>query len=131
VCASGTPSFLNAAVAVTTALPPQQLKNDVLRPIEARLGRKRTGDRNAPRRIDIDIAMIENLVVRDDAGGLEVPDPDIERYAHLAFPLRDLAPDARHPVLDKTLAQLADALGPVEGIHVRGDVDLDLALEIR
>jgi 2-amino-4-hydroxy-6-hydroxymethyldihydropteridine diphosphokinase len=131
VNAPGTPSFLNAAVAVTTALPPHILKHDVLRPIETRLGRKRTGDPNAPRRIDIDIAMVEDLVVRDSAGGLEVPDPDIGRYAHLAFPLRDLAPDARHPVLDKTLAQLADALGPVEGVHARDDVDLTLGLTDR
>ncbi|MFV1988774.1 MAG: 2-amino-4-hydroxy-6-hydroxymethyldihydropteridine diphosphokinase, partial [Gemmatimonadota bacterium] len=131
VGAPDSPAFLNAAVAVTTALPPDVLKRDVLRPIEARLGRQRTANSNAPRTIDIDIAMVGDLVLRDEARSIEVPDPNIARYAHLAFPLRDLAPDVRHPALQRTLGQLADALGTVDGIRVREDVDLNAALSDR
>jgi 2-amino-4-hydroxy-6-hydroxymethyldihydropteridine diphosphokinase len=127
VGAPHTPTYLNAAVAIRTSLSPAALKREVLRPIEARLGRERTSDPNAARTIDIDIALVGDLVLREP--GLQVPDRNIDRHAHLAFPLRDLDPDARHPLLDRSLAELAAALSTSEGIHVREDVDLGQVLE--
>lgn len=131
VGAPHTPTYLNAAVAIRTDLSPEALKRDLLRPIEARMGRVRTNDRNAPRPIDIDIALVEDLVTRDGRSSVDAPDPDIERYAHLAFPLRDLDPAWRHPVLGRSLGDLADALVGTAGIGVREDIDLNLALERR
>ena len=131
VGAPETPMFLNAAVAVTTDRPPDTLKDAVLRPIETRLGRRRTQDANAPRTIDIDIALAGDLVTTGAAGEPEIPDPDIARLAHVAFPLRDLAPDLRHPLLGRTLGELAAALEPAEGIAVRDDIDLSVAVRSR
>lgn len=82
------PDFLNAAVALETALDPDALRERVLRPIEASLGRVRGPDRNAPRPIDLDIAAVDALV--DPARG--IPDPEIPARAHLALPLADVAP---------------------------------------
>lgn len=127
VGAPGSPRFLNAAVAVRTALPAGELKFSVLRPIEARLGRVRTSDPNAPRTIDIDIALIPSVVVEDgelEARGMEVPDPEIARRAHLALPLRDLAPEIVPPGCDRTLAGLAARLEESADIRVRDDVTL-------
>lgn len=125
--APGTPTFLNAAVAARTDLPPHELKYRVLRPIEARLGRERSTDPNAPRTIDIDIAMIGDLEIADEALAIRIPDPDIPRFAHLAFPLRDLDPALRHPVFDATLAEIAGSLS-ADGIVPRPDIDLEQEL---
>ena len=60
--APGTPRFLNAAVRLRCSLPLASLKR-LLRRIEADLGRVRDADRNAPRTIDLDIAMAGDRVV--------------------------------------------------------------------
>lgn len=101
------PPFLNAAVLVETRLTPWQLKHDVLRTIESRLGRIRRADKNAPRPIDLDIALYGDLVVMDPMTGILLPDPEITTRAHIALPLADLEPGRRHPVSGQTLAEIA------------------------
>ena len=120
VGAPGAPPFLNAAVAVVTALPLVALRDGVLRPLEAELGRMRGADRNAPRPIDLDVAFAGDLVVRDPASGLEVPDPEIVARAHLALPLADLAPEAVHPLDGRTLAAIAAGFAGATGVRVVG-----------
>lgn len=124
VDAPGTPDFLNAAVLVRTLLPPARLKHRILRPLETRLGRVRVEDSHAPRTIDIDIAVIGGLRIDDPETGLSVPDPGIARLAHLAFPLRDIAPLLVLPGVGVTLAELARRLEPGCGIRLREDLDL-------
>lgn len=126
VGAPGSPRFLNAAVAIRTPLPPGELKFGVFRPIEARLGRVRTSDPNAPRTIDIDIALVDGVRFVDEELEIEVPDPEIARRAHVALPLRDLAPDLVPPGLDVSLTDLARRLEPGSDIRVREDVRLDV-----
>ena len=116
----GTPRFLNAAVRVRTDRAPLALKLEVIRPLERRLGRVRTGDPNAPRTIDIDIAAVEGVVVV--GGDLLLPDPDIVSRAHLALPLADVAPGFRHPTEGLTLAEIATRFGDEPGIAKRHDV---------
>lgn len=101
------PPFLNAAVIVATQLAPWQLKHGVLRTIESRMGRIRRADRNAPRTIDLDIAMYGDLVHMDPMRGILLPDPGITTHAHVALPLADLDADHLHPVTRQTLAQIA------------------------
>lgn len=122
VGAPETPRFLNAAVCVLTDRSPSELKFDIIRPLEARLGRIRTGDSNAPRTIDIDIAAFGDLVVRDDDAGLEIPDPGISRWAHLALPLRDVAPTFRHPVEEVSLEEIGRRFDDTPGVRVRADL---------
>lgn len=113
--ASG-PPFLNAAVWIETDLAPADLKRGVLRPIEAALGRVRSEDKNAPRPIDLDIALWDGGVVEDAAESLVVPDPDILRWPHVAVPLADVAPLWVHPVDGRTLAAIAAGLGGSGGV---------------
>lgn len=124
VGAPDTPPFLNAAVLVRTSLPPHRLKLEILRPLEARLGRVRTSDPNAPRTIDIDIALVEDLSLCDPEAGILVPDPDIPRCAHLALPLADLSGALRHPAFGRTLAELASGFAEDPGIRERRDLRL-------
>lgn len=124
VGARGAPWFLNAAAAITTDLGPRELKFDVLRPLESRLGRRRSADRNAPRTIDLDIALYGGTIVEDCSAGLDIPDPEILTSAHIALPLADLEPDMPHPVTGQPLREIAAklAIGPV----VRPVVGLEL-----
>ena len=112
------PMFLNAAARITTALSPQDLKYGVLRPLEKRLGRRRSADRYAPRTIDLDIALFGSLVIDDPAHGLVIPDPEIATCAHLALPLADLEPSFRHPVSGEMLSELAAAFADSESIRL-------------
>jgi 2-amino-4-hydroxy-6-hydroxymethyldihydropteridine diphosphokinase len=86
---SGGPPFLDGVVEVSTTLPPRALKLDVLRRIEAQLGRRRGADRYAPRTIDLDLLLYGDRVETD---GLVLPDPDIAARPFLALALFELAP---------------------------------------
>jgi len=121
------PDYLNAAVALDTPLDPDALRERVLRPIEAALGRVRGPDRNAPRPIDLDIAAVGALL--DPERG--IPDPEIPARPHLALPLADIAPGWREPRTGLPLARLAARLAEEPGIALdpldlpgpRGTVD--------
>ena len=115
------PNFLNAAALIETDLTAAELKARVLRVIEQDMGRVRTDDKNAPRTIDLDIALFGNQVL--DLGPRHIPDPDILRYPHMAIPLADLASTMRHPEDGRTLQEIAQSL-PASGLVFRPDVVL-------
>jgi len=124
VDSSGGPWFLNAAVMIETRKTPSELKFEVLRVVEEGLGRVRDTDRNAPRTIDLDISLFGDLVFEDPQGGIDIPDPEIVTRAHVALPLADLAPDARHPENGETLGEIASRFAGCSGIRTRRDLDL-------
>jgi len=99
------PTFFNAAIALETSLEPAELKEQVLRQVEERLGRLRTADPNAPRTIDVDISLFNDAVLQ--VGKRHIPDPEILLYPHIAMPLADIAPTYRHPETGETLAEIA------------------------
>ncbi len=124
VGAADAPWFLNAAAAISTDLSPLELKYQLLRPLESSLGRRRCSDRNAPRTIDLDIAMCGDLVMKVKAEGLEIPDPQILNTAHIALPLADLAPEMLHPITGQSLREIAAGL--TGGASVKPVVDMEL-----
>ena len=115
------PRFLNAAALIETELDPRLLKDQVLLVIEDDLGRRRTQNKNAPRTIDIDIALYNDQILQ--VGPRHVPDPDILEHAHIAVPLADLAPDMRHPETGQTLLEISRSLSAT-GIQHRPDIEL-------
>ena len=95
--------FLNAAALILTDLPTQQLKAELLRPIEAQLGRRRGPDRYAPRTIDLDL-----VAWREDDGRVRILDPELCTAVHLAVPAAEVAADW---LIDgRSLAELASEL---------------------
>ncbi|MDD5628879.1 MAG: 2-amino-4-hydroxy-6-hydroxymethyldihydropteridine diphosphokinase [Elusimicrobia bacterium] len=92
---AGQPLFVNGVAAVRTELAPRALKFQVLRGIEAELGRRRGPDRYAPRPIDLDILIYGDLAV--DEPDLVLPDPDLRTRPFLAAALRELAPGLAPP----------------------------------
>src|SRR5258705_5934028 len=54
------PNYLNACVAFISPLVQAELKERIIRPIEAQLGRKRSANKFVPRTIDIDIVLFDD-----------------------------------------------------------------------
>jgi len=94
--------FLNCAVEAATAFMPMQLLKAV-KSVERTLGR-RPGVNKGPRAIDIDILLYENVVVRTAA--LTIPHARMNERRFVLVPLRELAPAARHPVSNRTVAEM-------------------------
>lgn len=88
--APGAPWFANGVVRVETELAPRELQFEVLRGIEAALGRVRGADRNAPRELDLDLLLHGDAVV--DEPNLVLPAPEIRERRFVALPLWELAP---------------------------------------
>jgi 2-amino-4-hydroxy-6-hydroxymethyldihydropteridine diphosphokinase len=103
-------NFLNAAVILRTPLRPYQLKEGFLRPLEAKLGRVRTANKNAPRTIDI-----ESIV-----------DADVWKYAHAAVPVAELLPCYQSEVTGEYLEHRAASLRHTTSIIARQDVSRHL-----
>ena len=101
------PSFLNGVWQIKTGLAARALKFDVLRSIEADLGRIRTTDKYAARSIDLDVLIYGELVINEP--DLQIPDPDIRKRSFIAVPLLELAPELALPGTGELLASLVSA----------------------
>ena len=99
------PWFLNLVAEIETALFPRQLLARTEK-VEGELGRKRKVSKG-PRTIDIDILLYGSSVV--DTPDLQVPHPRMVERRFVLEPLAQLAPELRHPVLRRTVAELLTA----------------------
>lgn len=109
------PYFWNMAAAIITTRTPSELKTDVIDVIERELGRVRDpGNKNAPRTIDLDISLWGETRLEYGEKPWRLPDPDIVRFAHVAIPLAELAPNLMHPTEQKSLSAIAAAFKNVE-----------------
>jgi 2-amino-4-hydroxy-6-hydroxymethyldihydropteridine diphosphokinase len=103
------PDFYNGVVAIDTDLPPAKLKWEVLRPIEAALGRRRSADKYASRTIDLDLLLYGDSVLSSNQ--LTLPDPDILRRAFIAVPLYEISPALMLPGSGHPIRQIAERFG--------------------
>ena len=103
------PPFVNAVASVRTKLSPTELLH-TLHDVEAQFGRKR-GTKNAPRTLDLDLLDYDHRIEHDDP---ELPHPRMQERAFVLVPLRDVAPDWRHPESGRSVDELIAALGPAK-----------------
>jgi 2-amino-4-hydroxy-6-hydroxymethyldihydropteridine diphosphokinase len=106
------PRFANAVIALRTDQDPEKLL-DSLMAIEQSLGRNRAaGIAKGPRTLDLDLLMLDDLIY--ESPRLVVPHPELAQRRFVLAPLEEIAPEAVHPVLKRTVRELLDEL-PDEG----------------
>jgi 2-amino-4-hydroxy-6-hydroxymethyldihydropteridine diphosphokinase len=105
--------FLNCAAKIETDLEPRPLL-DLLKSLEQRLGRTQR-IQNGPRTIDLDILIYGGRVVQEP--GLAIPHPRMHERLFVLAPLREISPSLVHPVLGKTIAELAASLRQPERVE--------------
>ena len=98
--------FLNACVELKTLLPPAELL-ERLHEIEQAAHRERL-IRWGTRTLDLDILLYDDLIL--ETGDVVIPHVEMHLRDFVLRPLREIAPHKRHPVFQKTITQLAEAL---------------------
>jgi len=108
-------NFLNAVVSVQTSLSIEDLRDNVLRLIEARLGRVRTSDPNSPRTIDMDILIYDQQVI----------EKTLWEFAYICVPLAEIYPDYTHPESGLLIKDIAIHMRHTTPIRLRRDIRID------
>lgn len=106
------PNYLNACVSLFTSFDQRALKQNVLLPTEARLGRKRSENKFAPRTMDIDIVLFD---------GHSCDDKYWEQ-AFVVIPLAEIYPEYENPLTHETVAETATRLRKEIWIEARQGV---------
>ena len=122
------PDYVNAAARVRADITPEEMLK-ILHGVEADFGRERVV-RWGTRTLDLDLIAAENTVRPDlqtftrwhdlspqdqqtkTPDTLIVPHPRLQDRAFVLVPMRDIAADWVHPVLNRSVAEMCDALSP-------------------
>ena len=97
------PDFLNACVRIATELDPERLL-DACKAVERELGRAAGGVRHAPRPIDVDVLLLDEL--EHASARLRLPHAEVTSRRFVLVPLLELDPE----LASSGGERLADAL---------------------
>jgi 2-amino-4-hydroxy-6-hydroxymethyldihydropteridine diphosphokinase len=106
------PNYLNACLAFSTSLGHTELKEQVLRPIELQLGRKRSENKFAPRTMDIDIILFDGISCDDKYW--EQP--------FVVIPLAEIHPEYENPLTHEPIVETATRLRKYFTMETRREV---------
>jgi 2-amino-4-hydroxy-6-hydroxymethyldihydropteridine diphosphokinase len=117
------PRFMNAVVALDTALEPQVLLGQLLA-IEKEFGRDRFKSiPNGPRTLDLDILLIDDLEISEP--GLVLPHSRLDQRAFVLVPLHEIAPQLTIAGRGRTIEQMLEELHQTQA----GDSDAVVRME--
>jgi 2-amino-4-hydroxy-6-hydroxymethyldihydropteridine diphosphokinase len=100
------PMFLNMAARIASDLPARELMRALLA-VEMAMGRERSF-RNAPRIIDLDMLLYDDVVMADDL--VQLPHPRMHERAFVLEPLLEIVPDLTDPRTGRRYADLLERL---------------------
>lgn len=94
------PNFLNTCALFITPLSQTEVKEQVIHPIETKLGRKRSADKNAPRTIDIDVVLFDE----------QLCDAKFWKQAFVIIPLAEIHPEYQNSITQEKITETAARL---------------------
>jgi len=94
--------FYNMVIGATTELTIEQVAK-ALRDIEFTNGRQMNAKKYSPRTLDLDLLLFDELVLDSPA---QIPRAEITENAFVLWPLAEIAPELKHPILNKSYQQL-------------------------
>ena len=110
------PWFLNCAVQLSTEKTAEEFLAGILE-IERQFGRRRD-QLKGPRTLDIDILLFGDFIV--EAQGLTIPHPAMHQRRFVLEPLAEIAEEIWHPVLQRTVREMLDALPAGQAVRKPG-----------
>lgn len=120
-CPEGSEPFLNAVMLIDTTLAASRLLDRALA-VEDAFDRDRTGLKNSPRTLDVDLIVVGDR--RSDEESLRLPHPRATQRSFVLRPWSDLEPDAVFPG-EGPIADILARIGQ-DGMTLRADLILDL-----
>ena len=114
-CPPGAGEFLNATAALETERAPEDLMQFLLR-VERQFGRVRA-EANSPRTLDLDLLLYTDRII--NSPDLVLPHPRLHERGFVLVPLAEIAPNAVHPSLGKSVRELLTALARADRDQVR------------
>ena len=106
------PNYLNACVLFQSKVMQVELKESIIRPIEARLGRKRSENKYDPRTIDIDIVLFDDRPYHDKFWS----------YAFVIVPLAEIYPEYQNLITQENISETATRLRQKIWVEARREV---------
>ncbi len=96
------PIFYNMAIGIECPHSVEQVAA-LLREIEFFHGRDHNAKKFSPRTLDLDLLLYDNLVIDKPA---QLPRAEITKNAFVLWPLSQIAPKLKHPILKKNYQEL-------------------------
>jgi 2-amino-4-hydroxy-6-hydroxymethyldihydropteridine diphosphokinase len=106
------PNYLNTCLVFKSGFSRLDLKENILRPIERQLGRHRSGDKFAPRPIDMDIIIFDGKLI----------DADMLSLAYVVVPLAEIHPGFHNPRTGETIRETSTRLRQTVWLEARPGV---------
>ncbi len=106
---AGQPDFINMAACIEAGPEGPLGLLETLQEVERQMGRVRR-EKWGPRVIDLDLLLYGDEIIDLPEKGLTVPHPFMHLREFVLKPLAEIAPQAIHPVLKKTVLQLLSEL---------------------